>query len=329
MSAVLDLDRVTKTYGGRRRVRALRGVSMRVEPGQIFGLLGPNGAGKSTLVKILLGIVRPSNCEGTMLGAPIGHKPTLARVGYLPEHVRFPEHLTGRQALHYIGRLLNVPARDRKRRANELLDRVGLSDRAKSRVGAYSKGMKQRLGIAQALIGDPDLVFLDEPTDGVDPMGRRHIREMLLQMRDEGKTVVVNSHLLGEVESVTDRVAILVNGLVRRFGQIDDLAVGKSFYVVEFEEHPTLPTTEIVAGLVRESDGATRLASGERVEIDPKRLRVETPEPGLVQPLIDALRSRGVVVRSLNYTRPSLEDLFVEAVEESNASDIADEEERR
>jgi len=329
MSDVLDLDRVTKTYRGKRGVRALRGVSLNVEPGQIFGLLGPNGAGKSTLVKILLGIVRPTTCEGTMLGAPVGDKPTLARVGYLPEHVRFPEHLTGRQALHYVGRLLVVPARERAKRAEELLEHVGLRDRASTRVGGYSKGMKQRLGIAQALIADPDLVFLDEPTDGVDPMGRRHIREMLLAMRDQGKTVIVNSHLLGEVESVTDRVAILVSGLVRRFGRIDDLAVGKTGYVVEFDPDPAAPARDVVSKLIESGENEPRLPSGERVEVGETSVRIESADPKLVQPFVDALRARGLVVRSLNYTRPSLEDLFVEAVEESNATDITDTKEGR
>ncbi len=189
--------------------------------------------------------------------------------------------------------------------------------------------MRSALGIAQALMDDPDLVFLDEPTDGVDPMGRRHIREMLLQMRDEGKTVVVNSHLLGEVESVTDRVAILVNGLVRRFGQIDDLAAGRTGYVIDFEPRASTSTPELVGSLVRESDGAPRLASGERVEFSSASVRVETASAALVQPIVDALRAKDIVVRGLRYSRPSLEDLFVEAVEESNATDIADEEERR
>ena len=316
----IDISDASKTYKG--KIHALRGVDLRVGRGEVFGLLGPNGAGKSTLVKILLGIVRPTTCEGTMLGAPIGDTPTLARVGYLPEHVRFPEHLTGRQALHYVGRLLSVPRPERVRRAEDLLDHVGLKDRASTRVGGYSKGMKQRLGIAQSLIGDPDLVFLDEPTDGVDPMGRRHIREMLLKMRDEGKTVIVNSHLLGEVESVTDRVAILVNGLVRRFGRIDDLAVGKTGYVVEFEPHPAKDASDLLGALV--GAGEPRLPTGERVEILESRVRVETHDAAKIQPFVDALRAANVVVRSLNYTRPSLEDLFVEAVEESNATDIAD-----
>jgi len=320
----LDLDRVEKTYRG--RVRALRGVSMRVEPGQIFGLLGPNGAGKSTLVKILLGIVKPTDCRGTMLGVPVGDKSVLRRVGYLPEHVRFPEHLTGLQALHYIGRLMEVPPADRKKRARELLDRVGLDKWGRKRVGGYSKGMKQRLGIAQALVSDPELVFLDEPTDGVDPMGRRHIREMLIRMRDEGKTVVVNSHLLGEVESVTDRVAILVNGLVRRLGAIDDLAAGQIGYTVEFEPSAEKKPADILAPLLKDGATGPRLQSDERVDIQDRAVRVESPDPARVQPVLDALRGAGVVVRALNYTRPSLEDLFVAAVEESNRSDIEDDE---
>lgn len=322
---VLDLDGVEKTYRG--GVRALRGVSLRVEPGQIFGLLGPNGAGKSTLVKILLGIVRPSRCRGTMLGLAVGDLDARARVGYLPEHVRFPEHLTGLQAMHYVGRLMKVPNPVRRQRAAALLDEVGLAEWGKKRVGGYSKGMKQRLGIAQALVADPELVFLDEPTDGVDPIGRRHIREMLLKMRDDGKTVVVNSHLLGEVESVTDRVAIMVNGLVRRFGAIDDLAAGQIGYTVEFTPKPGVSVPDLIRPLVVETGGGARLATGERVEWADEMVRVESANAALVQGIVDALRAKQVVIRSLRYTRPSLEDLFVAAVNET--SELPDETPRR
>jgi len=311
----LTLDRVEKTYRG--GVRALQGVSLKVERGQIFGLLGPNGAGKSTLVKILLGIVRPSRCDGMMLGAPVGDKETLTRVGYLPEHIRFPEHLTGEQSLHYVGRLLKTPRAERRRRADALLERVGLSEWRKKRVGGYSKGMKQRLGVAQALINDPELVFLDEPTDGVDPVGRRHIREMLLQMREEGKTVVVNSHLLGEVESVTDRVAIMVGGLVRRFGKIDDLAAGQLGYQLEHEPHGEKTSAELVSPLCVQTDGGCRLKTGERVHFERGVVRVESSDASRVQPVLDELRRQGVVIRSFRYSRPSLEDLFIAAVEES------------
>src|SRR6185503_4870394 len=187
---------------------------MRVHRGEIFGLLGPNGAGKSTLVKIMMTVIRPTHAEGTMLDHPIGHKPTLARVGYLPEHHRFPRYLTGRQTLEFFAALANVDARTRHKRAAELLETVGMSEWANKKVSQYSKGMMQRVGLAQALMNDPELVVLDEPTDGVDPVGRRDIRDVLLRLRDQGKTVFLNSHLLSELEMICDRVAILVQGSV-------------------------------------------------------------------------------------------------------------------
>ncbi|MGD0381993.1 MAG: ABC transporter ATP-binding protein, partial [Thermoguttaceae bacterium] len=187
----VDLRDVAKTF--QRRVQALRGIQMQVRFGEIFGLLGPNGAGKSTLVKIMMTVVRPTRAEGTILGRPIGHKPTLARVGYLPEHHRFPPYLTGRQALEFFAALTKVDRRARKRRAGELLEIVGLEKWANVKVGVYSKGMQQRIALAQALVNDPDLVVLDEPTDGLDPVGRRDVRELLVRLRAAGKTIFLNS----------------------------------------------------------------------------------------------------------------------------------------
>src|SRR5436190_3963271 len=200
----LDLTHVSKTYKG--RVRALQGIAMQVRRGEVFGLLGPNGAGKSTLVKIMMTVIRPTQARGTMLGRPIGHKPTLGRVGYLPEHHRFPEYLTGAQVLDFYGALAKVPRKERRQRSAKLLDMVGMTAWGTKRVRGYSKGMRQRVGIAQALMNDPDLVVLDEPTDGVDPVGRRDIRAICSQLRDEGRTVFINSHLLSELEMVCDRV---------------------------------------------------------------------------------------------------------------------------
>ena len=173
----IDLRDVAKTYG--RTVRALRGIRMEVRPGEIFGLLGPNGAGKSTLVKIMMTVIRPSRAEGTLLGRPIGHKPTLARVGYLPEHHRIPPYLTSRQALESFASLAKVDRRTRNRRIAELLELVGMTSWADARIGTYSKGMQQRIALAQALVNDPDLIVLDEPTDGLDPVGRREVRHVL------------------------------------------------------------------------------------------------------------------------------------------------------
>ncbi|RMH23907.1 MAG: ABC transporter ATP-binding protein, partial [Planctomycetota bacterium] len=235
----IDIRQAEKTYRG--RVRALRGVDLRARRGEVVGLLGPNGAGKSTLVKILMTIVRPTRCEGRMLGRPIGDKRALARVGYLPEHLRFPDYLTGDQALDYLGALAGVPRPVRRRRANEAVDLVGMAPWRKKKIGGYSKGMKQRLGVAQALINDPDLIVLDEPTDGVDPVGRRDIRNVLIELKERGKTVFLNSHLLGEVEMVCDRVSILVQGSVAAQGTLDELTEGGRRYEVEVRAGGDLP----------------------------------------------------------------------------------------
>jgi len=229
--SAIDLQHIVKTY--RKRVHALNDVAMNVRRGEIFGLLGPNGAGKSTLVKIMMTVVRPTHAEGMVLGQPVGDKPTLARVGYLPENHRFPRYLTGRQTIEFFGALAKVSRADLRRRSGELLDVVGMSARADSKVSTYSKGMMQRIGIAQALINNPDLIVLDEPTDGVDPLGRREIRDVMLQLRERGKTVFINSHQLSELEMICDRVAILVGGRVARHGTVDALTREQQRYEIE------------------------------------------------------------------------------------------------
>ena len=232
----VDLRDVAKTY--RRRVQALRGIQMQVRAGEIFGLLGPNGAGKSTLVKIMMTVIRPTRAEGTILGHPIGHKGTLIRVGYMPEHIRFPPYLTGRQALEFFAALAKVDRTARKRRAAELLDLVDMTPWADTKVGTYSKGMQQRIGLAQAMVNDPDFLVLDEPTDGLDPVGRREVREVLGRLRDQGKTVFLNSHMLSEVERVCDRVAILSAGMVIRQGTLDELTAGSEHFEIQLHGKP-------------------------------------------------------------------------------------------
>jgi ABC-2 type transport system ATP-binding protein len=327
----IDLAEVAKTYRG--RVHALRGVSMRVHRGEIFGLLGPNGAGKSTLVKILMTVVRPTRCRGNLLGRPVGAKPTLARVGYLPEHHRFPEYLTARQVCHHFAALSGIDRPTRRASTNRLLDLVGLQDWADKRVKSFSKGMRQRLGIAQSLVNDPELVLLDEPTDGVDPVGRRDIRNLLSHLKDQGKTVFLNSHLLSELEMVCDRVAIMVQGLVTSQGTIDELTVDQQRYEIELAaasdpEAAALLTGAIPglaalppaaqdasAGALAKRVGARgTLSTGEWAEIDRHTLRIGTPEPQRVQWVIDALRARGATIKSVRQVRPSLEDLFMQAV---------------
>ena len=215
----INLVDIHKTYRG--KVHALRGVSLEVNDGEIFGLLGPNGAGKSTLVKIIMTVIYPTRASGTVLGLPIGHIDGLRKIGYLPEHHRFPGYLTGSQVLNYFSALSDVDRSTRKKRSSELLHRLGLGDWGKKKISTYSKGMLQRLGIAQALMNKPQLLILDEPTDGVDPVGRREIRDLLSELKAEGHAIFLNSHLLSELEMVCDRVAIMVKGKVTMQGTID------------------------------------------------------------------------------------------------------------
>lgn len=324
---VIDLRDVAKTYG--RKVQALRGIQMQVQPGEIFGLLGPNGAGKSTLVKIMMTVIRPTRAAGTLLGRPIGHKPTLARVGYLPEHHRFPPYLTGRQALEFFAALSTVDRQTRKRRVAELLETVRMTHAADDRLGTYSKGMQQRIGLAQALVHDPDLVVLDEPTDGLDPLGRREVRDVLLQLRDKGKTIFLNSHLLSELERVCDRVAILLAGKVIRQGTIDELTAGSERYEIEVSGAAGAKLRDGLGSAIGDrlvpgpqtpaaSDDTLlplgRLSSGEAVEVEGAVVRVVTGNAQRVQPVIDALRAAGLVIQSVRPVRQSLEDFFIQVV---------------
>ncbi len=295
---VIDLAGVKKRYRG--GVDALRGVSLQVRSGGVFGLLGPNGAGKSTLVKILTSIVRPTQCAGTLLGQSIGHKPTLARVGYLPEHARFPEYLKGREVIRYVAGLTGMSPSQSRVRAGELLEIVGMQDWGNHRMGTYSKGMKQRIGLAQALINDPDIVFLDEPTDGVDPQGRLEMRNLLQMMRDQGRTVFVNSHLLGELEMICDSVAIMNKGEIVRQGAITELTEKSRRYVIRTQGD--VPA-ELLGKL--KSEGA---------DIEAETITIYQSDPAPIQPILDALRVAGVTIVEMRELRQSLEEMFMEVV---------------
>lgn len=309
---VIDLHELRKTYRngvfGRRRVEALRGVSFAVGRGEIFGLLGPNGAGKTTLIKVLLGIVRRSGGGATLMGRPAGDRVGRRQVGYLPEGHRIPAHHTGETALEYYGSLSGLAVSEIKRRRPALLELVGLAGWGRSRVTQYSKGMLQRLGLAQALLHDPDLLMLDEPTDGVDPVGRSEMRALLKRLKGEGKTIFINSHLLQEIELICDRVAILVQGQVELVGRVDELTVQSAIDV-----------TWVLSG--NESKIRSALA------IDPAA-PVIVPAPGQVQVsaavadqaavdrAVDALRSQGVSILAMSRTRRTLEEAFLETVQQ-------------
>lgn len=303
IGSALDIVRLRKRYG---RFEALAGVALSVPAGTVFGLLGPNGAGKSTLVKTLLTILRPTECEGTLLGKPIGHRATLGKVGYLPEHARFPEYLTGRQVIGYSAGMAKVPAAEARARTERLVERVGMADWADRKLATYSKGMKQRIGIAQALVNDPELVVLDEPTDGVDPGGRIEIRRIIESIRAEGRTVFLNSHLLAEVEQVADHVAILSRGKVLESGPVEELTRRGRHYEIR-TEGPVPP-------LLRDS------LSREGLSIAGDRVAVEGADSGPLQPVIDALRAAGIPIREIREVRKSLEDLFLETVNQGPPS---------
>lgn len=206
-----------------RSVHAVKSITLDVQPGEIFGFLGPNGAGKTTTIKMICGLIRPSGGQGELLGHPLGHRMARARLGYMPEHPYFYDHLKPLELLSYYGRLFKMTSREAKQRAEELVDRVGLRYAADRPLRKFSKGMIQRIGIAQALINDPDLVVLDEPMSGLDPMGRKEVRDIIFELKERGKTVFFSSHVLQDVEMICDRVAIVVQGKLRSMGSLSQM----------------------------------------------------------------------------------------------------------
>ena len=309
----ISVSSLSKTYDtglfGSAGVQALDDVSLDVEPGTIFGLLGPNGAGKTTLVKILLGLVHPSAGQARLFGQAVQRPEARQRVGYLPEKHRFPGFLTADQTLQVYGRLADVPSPPRTDRITDLLAQVGLEARRDTKVKTFSKGMLQRLGIAQALLNDPDLLFLDEPTSGVDPVGRRDIRDLVLELSDRGTTVFLNSHLLSEVETVCSRVAILREGAVVRTGTIEELTAVERVY--------DLVSTPIPEALY--DDLPLRPADDAPADPALRQYRVRAEDRTDLNALLDQLRSADVQVESLVPLRRSLEDYFIDVVDDASA----------
>lgn len=211
----------------RKKVVAVRDSTFEVHRGEVFGLVGHNGAGKTTTIKMLMGLIAPDGGEGHIFGEPIRSTTARDRVGFLPETPNFYDYLKPAEILDYYGRLYGMDAASRAKRIPALLDRVGLSHAVDKRLRKFSKGMLQRIGLAQALLPDPDLVLLDEPQSGLDPLGRKDVRDLIVELRDQGKTVVFSSHILHDVEAVCDRVAIITRGLVRKTGPLDELVADR------------------------------------------------------------------------------------------------------
>jgi len=309
-SLAIETRDLSKTYRdgwfGRRRVPALNGVSLGVMRGEIFGLLGPNGAGKTTLIKVLLGLVHKTAGEAELLGRPAGDIEARRHIGYLPEQHRIPHHLTGNTALEYYGRLSNMSMSDVRRRRPELLELVGLRRWGKTLVRKYSKGMMQRLGLAQAMLHDPELLILDEPTDGVDPVGRAEIRDILGRLKSQGKTIFLNSHLLQEIELVCDRVAILGQGKVRRMDSVEAIR--------------RLTSPEAVFTLRADDVSVRRLLNGRKIidsqSVDPEHIRVsvDATDQADLDACIDVLRQGGISIAAVGRRQLTLEQAFLELV---------------
>jgi ABC-2 type transport system ATP-binding protein len=281
-------------------------VSLDVEPATVFGLLGQNGAGKTTLIKILLGMLAPTSGSAHLLGRPVGSVAARRDVGYLPEDHRLPEYHTGPSLLDVYGGLQGLPRQERRRRAAELLERLGLTGREKLRIRGYSKGMKQRLGLAQALLHRPSVLFLDEPTDGVDPVGRKQIRDLLLAERARGVTIFINSHLLGEVEQLCDRVAILRKGQLAVVGTVAEVVGAKTSWLVAFDRPLTADHHWSSARLAPAgSSGLWRLQLEAAAGIDR---------------FLEEARGHGLHLRHLEQERGTLEEIYLQLADAGGAS---------
>jgi len=296
---VIEVKELTKRY---KRVEALKGVSLKVDKGQIYGLLGRNGAGKTTLVKILLGIVWKTGGEATLFGEPCHKASVRTSVGYLPEDHRLPEYHTANSFLLTSGMLHGMSARSVQERSAELLDQMELKDWADAKIGTYSKGMRQRLGLAGAMLHDPTLIFLDEPTDGVDPVGRKKIRDIILELKEQGKTVFINSHLLMEVEVTCDRVAIIEAGRLVREGTVEELTKVENKY--EFKLIGAVDA--LVPELMKMVEWARPVEGG---------LEVAVPDPRQIDQVIDYLRAHNIGIRGLYMKTNKLEDVFLKTIE--------------
>jgi len=280
---------------------AVADLTLEVERGEVFGFLGPNGAGKTTAVKMLLGLIYPTAGTGEVLGSPLGDNRARARVGFLPEHFRFHDWLTAREFLTLHGNLYHMPGDRLSQRVPELLELVGLEGHAEKKLRAFSKGMLQRVGLAQALLNDPELVFLDEPTSGLDPVGRRLVRDIIRELSDKGTTVFLNSHLLSEVEITCDRVAFIRHGEVLATSSLQNLVEGE--LTVEVRARNLNP--QVVSGLSRWSQNVR--ADGEHLSLT---LSGEAQMPEINRYLVE----NGVEVFAIRPKQLSLEDLFIQIV---------------
>jgi ABC-2 type transport system ATP-binding protein len=306
--AIETID-LTKDYSvgfwRQRSRRALNRLSLQMEAGEVFGFLGPNGAGKTTTLKLLLQLVFPTSGEARILGRPPGDLVAKRRLGYLPENPYFYDYLTAEELLTYFGALLGLGAADRRQRVSRLLDEVGLGSERRLQLRKFSKGMLQRVGIAQALLNEPDLVILDEPMSGLDPLGRRDVRALILRLRDRGCSVFFSSHVLSDAETLCSRVAILAKGQLVASGKLSDML---AFSVRGWELVVADVRDDVLAAVGSRVSRAVPIGGG--------RFELEVPTTTPPEQLLADLTSTGARLVSLNPIRETLEDFFIQRVKQ-------------
>ena len=294
----IETDRLRKVFGD---YAAVKGLTLQVKQGEVFGFLGPNGAGKTTSMKMLLGLIAPSSGEASLLGKPIGNREAMRCVGFLPEHFRFQEWLTADEFLLLHGQLLGMKKEDLQQRRDELLERVGLTPFRNKHLHTFSKGMLQRVGLAQALLNRPALVFLDEPTSGLDPVGRRLVRDVIREVRLQGTSIFLNSHLLSEIEVTCDRVAFIQHGEVVRVLELASLSNNQTSVTIR------------VSNLAAESlNGLSQW--GREIQMDGEFVHMIIASDAVLPDVTRYLVSQNAEVYSITPNRMSLEDIFIETV---------------
>jgi ABC-2 type transport system ATP-binding protein len=309
MPPAIQVEELTKDYAvgfwRKRPYRALDRLTLRIDTGEVFGFLGPNGAGKTTTLKLLMQLIFPTSGRAEILGRPVGDVATRRRIGYLPENPYFYDYLTGEELLSYFAELFGYTGTDRQRRVSSLLDRVGIGPERRLQLRKYSKGMVQRVGIAQALINDPEVIFLDEPMSGLDPLGRRDIRSLILELRDQGRTIFFSSHILADAEALCSRVAVVAGGRLAASGVLSDML---AFEVRGWE----LVVSDLTPEALKRISPAPRRVT----PISDRRYALELSLEQPPERVLAELVATGAHLVSLNPVRDTLEDFFVQRVAE-------------
>jgi ABC-2 type transport system ATP-binding protein len=313
MASAIDIEDLTKDYKvgfwRSRPYRALDHLTLQVAPGEVFGFLGPNGAGKTTTLKLLMQLVFPTAGRAEILGRPVGDLAVRRRIGFLPENPYFYDNLTAEELLKYFGSLFGYDAAERRARATRLLDDVGIGAERRMQLRKYSKGMVQRVGIAQALINDPDVIFLDEPMSGLDPLGRRDIRALILRLRDSGKTVFFSSHILSDAEALCGRAAIIAAGRLATVGRLTDMA---GYEVRGWEVVMAAVCATLLAEVTSRGINATAVSDG--------RYAFELSKDARPEAFVAELSSSGATLVSVSPLHTTLEEVFVQHVAKAGST---------